>query len=101
MEWKKLAGKVVAAGPLAKKFLVFFILKAVGVTGGFWAWLVGLFVSKELKVIGKEIEKAAELADAKKIDEDNAKKYKEDLAKGATDEQKISDELDILNGGKP
>ena len=101
MEWKKQAAKILLLKPMIKKFLVSSVLKAVGVTGGFWAWLVGIFVSKGLKKIGQEITKGAELADAKKEDDENAAKYKKVIDEGGTTDEKIKSELDVLNGGKP
>lgn len=76
------------------------VLKALGLAGGFWTWLVGLAVKYGWKKIDKEAQSAARLADRTKTDKEIREEYKEKIEGGASEEELIKSESDILNGGR-
>lgn len=76
------------------------VLKALGLAGGFWTWLVGLAVKYGWKKIDKEAQSAARLADRTKTDSEIREEYMEKIEGGASDKELIESELDILNGGR-
>lgn len=100
--WAKVVAffKTVLPG-FIKTQLVPLLLKALGITGGFWTWLAGFILLKFFNYEIKKAESVARMADQKKIDDANEVIYKKDIARGAPVEKLIEDELAILNGTKP
>ena len=76
------------------------VLKALGFAGGFWTWLVGLAVKLGWKKADKEIQSQARLADRTQSDKEIREEYMEKIEEGASEEELIESELDILNGGR-
>lgn len=75
-------------------------LKALGLAGGFWTWLVGLAVKLGWKKADKEIQSQARLADRTQSDKEIREEYQNKIEGGASEEELIESELDILNGGR-
>ena len=77
-----------------------YILKALGLAGGLWTWLVGLAVKYGWKKIDKEAQSAARLSDRTKTDKEIREEYMEKIEGGASEKELIESELDVLNGGR-
>ena len=77
-----------------------YILKALGLAGGFWTWLVGLAVKFGWKKIDKEAQSAARLADRTKTDSEIREEYQNKIEGGASEDELVRSELNILNGGR-
>lgn len=77
-----------------------YILKALGLAGGFWTWIVGLAVKYGWKKIDKEAQSAARLADRTKTDKEIREEYMEKIEGGASEEELIELEESLLNGGR-
>ncbi len=102
MTWTKLVGFFKETVPATiKNVIVPFTLRALGVAGGFWGWLVGVVMTSIWDIVEKQAESAARVQDQKNIDDPNIEKYKEDIAKGAPVDELIKDETNLLNGTKP
>ena len=90
-----------------KKQIVAAILRALGVAGGIWTWIIGFFVGKGLKK-GVELgESAARIEDRENLDEALKEKHdqliKEPVSENRPVEQEqeiVAVETDILNGGR-
>ena len=82
------------------KWLVSFLAKAAGITGGFWIWLIGLAAKFGWKKADKEIQSAARIEDRRVEDVVREETYKKHKKEKASEEQLIKDELDILNSGR-
>lgn len=80
-----------------KKYGTAFALKALGIAGGFWTFLVGSILVIFWKIVGRKAEIEAVDQDHKETDEANIEKYKEHKAQGAPVETLIKDETDLLN----
>lgn len=76
------------------------VLNALGIAGGFWAWLVGVVVKIGWQKADKEIQSGARLADRTKSDKEIREDYLEKIKEGASEEDLVESELDILNGGR-
>lgn len=83
-----------------KKPFVAFILKAAGLSGGIVTWIATYLIGKGIDSGTKELDNIAHEADQTAKDEELEKKYQEDLKNGASEEELIKDETDILNGGR-
>ncbi len=99
--WQKL---VKALKPFVENALVksvtSAILKALGLAGGFWTWIVGFFVGKAAKKAVKEAESAARVEDRENADEKRAEHHDKLLKEGASEEDLIASETDMFNGGR-
>jgi hypothetical protein len=86
---------------LIKKYLVNMIMGAIGVAGSFWAWIIG-FGLKYLwkKEIEPTIDSAAHIEDQKEVDQKLNDTYQKDIKDKVDEKKLISDETDILNGGR-
>lgn len=80
-----------------KSKIVSAILKALGVSGGFWTWIVSFFVGKATKKIGAEAESQGRQADRKISDKEVREKYMEKVKENASEDELIKSELDIWN----
>ncbi len=99
--WQKLAKTFFDAfNSYIKPWLVSAFLSSVGLAGGFWTWLVGLFVSRGAKLAEKEIESQARIADQTKTDKQIREKYMDQIKNGASEDELIKSETDILNSGR-
>lgn len=100
--WLKFVEHLKISIPLAtKKYITPMIIKALGVSGGFYTWLVNTVLK-----VGWQKAKPYTMEFLYKIqrsitDKKNLKKLKENESNGATSNEKIEDELDFLNGNKP
>jgi len=100
--WSKIVKALEPFVPqLIKQFAVKFVMGVIGITGGFYAWIVGFVLNKAWTEADKEIESGARLADQTSTDKEIDKKYQGDIKNGAPEEELIKDETDILNGGRP
>ena len=101
MKWAKLADWL---NYFVKKYLIDVatssVLKALGLAGGFWTWLVGLAVKLGWKKADKEIQSQARLADRTQSDKEIREEYLNKIKEGASEEELIKSESDILNGGR-
>ena len=101
MKWAKLAQ---ALNAFVKKYLIDVatssVLKALGLAGGFWTWLVGLAVKYGWKKIDKEAQSAARLADRTKTDKEIREEYQNKIKEGVSEEELIESEELILNSGR-
>lgn len=106
--WQKL---VESLKPLVKNELVksvtSAILKALGVAGGFWTWIVGIFVGKAADKAIKEAESAARVEDRENSDEGRKEKYDELMKEPVSEKDPVAQEKEIiaaeesiLNGGR-
>lgn len=80
--------------------LTSYALKALGIAGGFWGWLVGIAVKWGWKKADKEVQSGARLADRTKSDSEIREEYLNKLKGGASEEELIDSESAILNGGR-
>ncbi len=99
--WQKL---VKALKPFVENALVksvtSAILKALGLAGGFWTWIVGFFVGKAAKKAIKEAESAARVEDRENADEKRKEHHDQLIKENASEDELIESELDLLNGGR-
>ena len=99
--WQKL---VKALKPFVENALVksvtSAILKALGLAGGFWTWIVGFFVGKAAKKAIKEAESAARVEDRENADEKRKEHHDQLIKENASEEELVSAEESILNGGR-
>lgn len=99
--WQKL---VKALKPFVENALVksvtSAILKALGIAGGFWTWIVGFFVGKAAKKVVKEAESAARVEDRENADEKRKEHHDKLIKENASEDELIESELDLLNGGR-
>lgn len=102
IEWKKVSDFISAHTPeLLKRYLVPAILKALGVSGGIWTWVISEIVSRLWKKTDEKIESEARVEDQKNEDQADNKQYQEDIKNEAPEAKLIEDEWAILNPGKP
>lgn len=80
-----------------------FLLTKIGINpSGLYLWFTANAMNKAWKKYGQPFfDRLTYKLDRKKIDDANLAKLKENETNGATSEEKISDELDFLNGNKP
>lgn len=101
MKWVKVAEWL---NLFVKKYLIDVAtsasLKALGLAGGFWTWLVGLAIKLGWKKANKEIQSQARLADRTKTDTEIREEYAQKIEEGASEEELIESEESILNGGR-
>lgn len=101
MKWAKLADWL---NYFVKKYVIDLatssILKALGLAGGFWTWLVGLAVKLGWKKADKEIQSQARLADRTQSDKEIREEYMEKIEGGASEKELIELEESLLNGGR-
>ena len=83
-----------------KKYLVSFVLKSIGMTGGLATTVVSFVLTKVFFYVKKEAELEAQVLDQKKEDKILLDKYKSDIESKVPESELIKDESDILNGGK-
>lgn len=76
------------------------VVKALGWSGGFATWFVSLFVGKAADKVIEETESAARLGDRTNTDQDIREEYQKKIEEGASEEELIKSESDILNGGR-
>lgn len=77
--------------------LVLIIMSALGLAGGWWAWVVKFGVDQAVKKIEPELKKEAAFQDEKSIEKKNLETYKDAVKKGDLNE--ISDSANkLLNG---
>ena len=90
MKWAKLADWL---NFFVKKYLIDVatssVLKALGLAGGFWTWLVGLAVKLGWKKADKEIQSQARLADRTQSDKEIREEYLNKIEGGASEEELI------------
>lgn len=80
------------------KWLVSYVTTAAGVAAsGFWAWCIALAVKWGWKKADEKIKSEAAHADRKNSDEDVNTEYQNKIKDGASEEELIKSELDILN----
>ena len=101
MKWAKLAYWL---NFFVKKYLIDVatssVLKALGLAGGFWTWLVSLAVKLGWKKADKEIQSQARLADRTQSDKEIREEYLNKIKEGASEEELIASEESILNAGR-
>lgn len=101
MKWAKVAERL---NLFVKKYLIDVAtsasLKALGLAGGFWAWIVGLALKLGWKKADKEIQSQARLADRTQSDKEIREEYQDKIKEGASEEELIESEESILNGGR-
>ena len=101
MKWAKLVDTFSSLfNQYIKKYLVSFVLKAIGVTGGIWTSIVSFILTRVFIFAKKQADEAARLADQKKKDQELLDKYKNAIKENAPEETLIDIEQDILNGGR-
>lgn len=83
-----------------KKTLTSLLLKAAGVTGGFYSFIISKVLLVLWKKISEALESSARIADQAKIDAELLKKHDELIRNGAPESEIIKIEQDILNGGR-
>lgn len=99
--WLKLVVFIKSIAPdVIKKYVVSAILKLAGVSGGAWTWIVTNVLLKAWILFIDLIASLARLADQKNIDEKLNKKYQDQIKNGASENELIESETDILNGGR-
>lgn len=100
--WSKLIGWLDSILPVfLKQYGAKILMTAVGITGGFWAWIIGdalEYIWK--KEVEPELAKEAGLVDQKKIDDKLNSTYQGDINAKAPESKLIQDETNILNGGR-
>lgn len=100
--WSKLVSFLAATVPaFLKKYASAFILRALGLAGGIWGWIVSGILIVVWDRIQAWLESTARKQDQKTVDDANQAKYEKDKLEGAPVEVLIKDETDILNGNKP
>lgn len=77
-----------------------YILKALGIAGGFLSWVVAQVVKIGWKKAEKEIKSGARLADKDKSNEALREEYQNKIKEGASEEELIRLEETILNNGR-
>lgn len=101
MTWTKLVASITALfNNYVKKYLVSFVLRTIGVTGGIWTSIVSFLLTRVFFFLKKQAEEAARLADQKKKDQELLEKYKNAIKENAPEETLIDIEQSILNGGR-
>ncbi len=101
MTWTKLVDTFTALfNNYVKKYLVSFVLRAIGVTGGIWTSIVSFLLTRVFFFLKKQAEEAARLADQKKKDQELLDKYKNAIKENAPEQAIIDLEEQLLNGGR-
>jgi len=101
MTWTKLVNSfTILFDSYVKKYLVSFVLKTIGVTGGIWTKVVSFILTKVFIYAKKQADQAALVADQAKKDKEILEKYKEAIKNNASEQELIDLETDLLNGGR-
>lgn len=101
MTWTKLVNSfTILFDSYVKKYLVSFVLKTIGVTGGIWTKVVSFLLTKVFIYAKKQADQAALIADQAKKDKEILEKYKEAIKNNASEQELIDIETDLLNGGR-
>lgn len=101
MTWTKLVNSfTILFDSYVKKYLVSFVLKTIGVTGGIWTKVVSFLLTKVFIYAKKQADQAALIADQAKKDKEILEKYKEAIKNNASEQELIDLEQDLLNGGR-
>jgi hypothetical protein len=99
--WTKVVGLLnLAFNEYIKKYLVQFILKTIGASGGLWTTVVSFVLTKFYKYVKKEAESAAAIKDQEVVDRKLKEKHDQQLKVDTPESDLIQTEQDILNGGR-
>jgi hypothetical protein len=83
---------------LIKKYVVTFVLSALGLAGGVWTFIISGFLMLLWGAAEKELSEEATEIDQKQTDSENQTKYEADKKAGADSATLIKDETRLLNG---
>ena len=101
MNWTKLVESFSALfNTYVKKYVVSFVLKTIGISGGIWTKIVSFLLTRVFIYAKKQADEAARLADQKKKDQELLDKYRKAIEAKADELELIDIEQDILNGGR-
>lgn len=100
IKWTDIYNKVwPMISPIVKNKVISLVLNALKVGGGgILGWILSFVITPLLTKLGELLARKARLEDQENVNEDNISKYKEDKKNGASKEQLIKDETDLLNG---
>jgi hypothetical protein len=100
IKWEKIVASITPYIPLVKNYLSNFLLRAFRISGGVYSWVIGAIVSKVLEKAVIALAKKAKKEDQENVDELNQKDYETMKKEGASVDELVKKETDILNGDR-